>query len=260
MGEVANINQIRDPQLYLLQSLEPESLLQRLLGLCEGFVGAALRTPDLPGWQVGQRTNQHEHLSILWDGETVAELILYANTPKRLPGNLMPTASLAIAHTVRLARAEYAAYTDALTGLANRRALEPHLDKTTHQAALILDLDFFKQVNDQFGHDAGDQLLRRAAKRLKAGLRAGDQAYRLGGEEFLVVMQLDQVDDLAAAAERIRQKLCGAIQVDHEWIRFTCSAGLATGQMELSELIRHADRALYRAKHAGRNQTAIFVA
>lgn len=258
MGEVANLNQIRDPQLYLLQSLEPESLLNRLLGLCEGFVGAALRTPGLPGWQVGQRTNQHEHLSVLWDGETVAELILYATTPKRLPGNLMPTASMAIAHTVRLARAEYAAYTDALTGLANRRALEPDLHRVERQAALVLDLDFFKQVNDQFGHDAGDQLLRRVAKRLKDGLRAGDKAYRLGGEEFLVVMQLDENDDLQIAAERLRQKLCGAILIEDEWIRFSCSAGLATGDLELAELIRMADRALYRAKHGGRNQTASY--
>ena len=255
MGELANINQIRDPQLYLLQSLEPVALLQRLLGLCEGFVGAALRTHDMPGWQVGTRTQQHQHLNILWDGETVAELTLYATAPQTTPGNLMPTASLAIAHMVRLARAEHAAYTDALTGLSNRRALEPHLGIHKAQAALVLDLDNFKSVNDQFGHDAGDQLLRRVSARLEAHLRAGDKAYRLGGEEFLVVMQIDQNDDLAAAAERLRQKLCGAIQIDQEWIRFSCSAGLASGQACLHSLIRRADQALYAAKSAGRNQT-----
>lgn len=254
MGNVASLNQIQNPQLYLLQSLEPVSLLERLLGLFDGFVGAALRAQDLPGWQVGTRTQQHHHLSILWDGETVAELTLYAHTPCRIPGNLMPTASLAIAHTVRLARAEQAAFTDPLTGLSNRRALASRLDQKVHQAALVLDLDHFKSVNDQFGHDAGDQLLRRVAARLERSLRAGDQAFRLGGEEFLVVMRTDGEDDIERAAERLRQKLCGAIQIESEWIRFSCSAGLASGQRSLADLIRQADRALYAAKDAGRNQ------
>lgn len=257
MGEVANLNAMRDPQLYLLQSLEPESVLSRLLGLLDGYVGAALKASDLPGWQVGERTSTHEHLSIQWEGESVAELILYAEQPTRSAGNILPIAGMAIAHCVRLARAELAAYTDPLTGLANRRALAPLLEQNKTQMAVVLDLDHFKSVNDQYGHNAGDQLLIRIAKRLKENLRAGDQAFRLGGEEFLVVLQQTDGDDPARAAERLRQKLCGAIQLDNEWIRFSCSAGAARGERLLNELIQQADKALYQAKSAGRDRTVM---
>lgn len=97
MGELANLNANRDPQLYLLQSLDPEALLTRLLGLLDGFVGAALRASDLPGWQVGHRTQTHQHLSVRWDGEDVAELILYSDRTTATPGNILPIAGMAIA-------------------------------------------------------------------------------------------------------------------------------------------------------------------
>ena len=254
MSELANLNANRDPQLYLLQSLDPEALLTRLLGLLDGFVGAALRASDLPGWQVGHRTRTHQHLSVRCDGEDVAELILYSDRTTATPGNILPIAGMAIAHSVRLARAELAAHTDPLTGLANRRALQPLLLRCQPQAAVMLDLDHFKQVNDQFGHAAGDQLLTRITDRLQRHLRAGDQAFRLGGEEFLVILQSLEQDNLARAAERLRQRLCGAISLQGEWIRFSCSAGAAQGSETVQALIQKADQSLYRAKQAGRDR------
>ncbi|MBO9468305.1 diguanylate cyclase [Tropicibacter sp. R15_0] len=161
-----------------------------------------------------------------------------------------------------------AAVTDPLTGLYNRRYTLPHLNRLAERSArqgrpyavLVLDLDHFKQVNDKFGHPAGDAVLVSLAQRLKDNLRAADLISRWGGEEFLIAMP----DTGRMAAQRTAERLC-QIMAEHPVmlpggarIAVTLSIGVATasreGETAPLALIDRADKALYMAKQEGRNR------
>ncbi len=160
-----------------------------------------------------------------------------------------------------------AAVCDPLTGLYNRRYAVPHIsrlaDRATQQkrpyALLLADLDFFKQVNDEHGHAAGDAVLVTLAQRLKDNLRAADLISRWGGEEFLVAMP----DADRSAAKRTAERLCQVMARQPvslpggKHLTVTLSIGVAIGKPESDanplDLIERADQALYAAKHKGRN-------
>jgi len=155
--------------------------------------------------------------------------------------------------------------TDALTGLCNRRCLLDRAQKEIAQAErhtqplsmLVFDMDHFKSVNDRLGHAEGDRVLVRIADCLRAELRQGDSAGRLGGEEFAVVLPQTSLRQAGEAAERVRRRLeaCGEAQPPLA----TVSAGAAqlrAGE-QLDDLLRRADRALYQAKNQGRNRVCL---
>ncbi|WP_099867846.1 GGDEF domain-containing protein [Pararhizobium haloflavum] len=153
------------------------------------------------------------------------------------------------------------AITDQLTGLLNRRALFECVDDTPVQpgtALIVLDLDHFKEINDQFGHDAGDFVLRRFAKVVQESIRATDMAARLGGEEFCIVLPNITPSHASGIAERIRAKFeMETIETAIGVVRATVSGGLVmcAGKPEnFASLLSQSDAALYRAKRNGRNQ------
>ncbi|MGR3823622.1 MAG: diguanylate cyclase domain-containing protein [Salipiger marinus] len=161
-----------------------------------------------------------------------------------------------------------AAVTDPLTGLYNRRYALPHLARLEERAVqtrrpyalLLADLDHFKQVNDSYGHAAGDQVLTEVAARLMQNLRAADLVARIGGEEFLIAMPDTGADQARRSAERICALVAAqpvALREAPQGVRVTLSIGLALRTPEATEgpeaLLLQADRALYAAKHAGRN-------
>jgi two-component system cell cycle response regulator len=127
-------------------------------------------------------------------------------------------------------------------------------------SVLILDIDYFKSINDTYGHDAGDDVLREFADRLKASIRGIDLACRYGGEEFVVVMPDTDVGIAALVAERIRRRIAGAafpIDQGRRTIEVTISVGIAGRlgtQDNASQMLKRADEALYRAKRDGRNR------
>ena len=152
---------------------------------------------------------------------------------------------------------------DPLTGLRNRRALvedlpDVELDARRHGqsfALAICDVDRFKAYNDRLGHIAGDQALRAIAATVRMQLRAGDAAYRYGGEELVLVLRDADARDALAAAERVRAAVEGAALPHPDDPRgiVTVSIGVATGKGDAPELLARADRALYEAKNGGRN-------
>jgi diguanylate cyclase (GGDEF)-like protein len=161
-----------------------------------------------------------------------------------------------------------AAMTDPLTGLPNRRAMERQL--VTHVARagrgggpftiLLCDVDRFKSVNDAYGHDIGDHLLRQAAETLQASVRAGDMVCRWGGEEFLILLGDTDLEGGRVAAEKLRlsfEKL--SFPVNGDRVARTISIGVATcrGCRDVDEVVRQADEALYAAKNQGRNRVAV---
>jgi diguanylate cyclase (GGDEF)-like protein len=152
---------------------------------------------------------------------------------------------------------------DPLTGLRNRRALvedlpDVELDARRHGqsfAIAICDVDRFKAYNDRLGHIAGDQALRAIAATVRMQLRAGDAAYRYGGEELVLVLRDADAREALAAAERVRAAVESATLPHPDDPRgiVTVSIGVATGQGDAPDLLSRADRALYEAKNGGRN-------
>ncbi|MDE4133809.1 diguanylate cyclase [Phaeobacter sp. QD34_3] len=166
-----------------------------------------------------------------------------------------------------------AAVEDPMTGLYNRRYAKPFLDRTARNASesgdkfalMLADLDHFKQINDRYGHPAGDAVLIEAAKRLQARLRPVDLLARVGGEEFMIVLPGASEFEAGLAAV----ELCNAINskpfhvpgIDQP-ISVTISIGAVIGggtteSIKVTELIAKADQALYDAKNAGRNQVTM---
>jgi two-component system cell cycle response regulator len=159
------------------------------------------------------------------------------------------------------------ALVDPLTGLNNRRFLENHLATMLDQAQrrraplslMIFDIDHFKRVNDTYGHDAGDEVLKGFADRLRRVIRGGDLLCRLGGEEFVIVMPNSSLEIAAKVAERTRSAIEGepfVIDQKGTTIPITVSVGVAARGSENNpdSLYRRADRALYRSKSEGRNR------
>ncbi len=175
-------------------------------------------------------------------------------------------AQLEETHSLKEA-AEFQANHDSLTGLYNRRAILDFLEREFVLAArtgsctgiIMLDLDRFKQINDTYGHAAGDDVLKESVKRILGAVRATDWVGRYGGEEFLIVLPECDREDTKACAERIRLAIAdGAIAAQGARIAVTASLGVTVATrsaQDSQEAISTADRALYESKHSGRNRT-----
>jgi two-component system, sensor histidine kinase LadS len=176
-------------------------------------------------------------------------------------------------------RAHSASLTDSLTGLSNRAGLMVELPASLSRAArtgttvavLMMDLDGFKPINDQFGHDVGDEFLRTLGLRLKTHLRAHDTVARLGGDEFVVTVEgLAEAADVQAMAEKIRENLAQPVSIHRRTgkpvkLEVSSSIGVAmwdgqtnqhaaSADHDISALLRSADLAMYAAKRAGKNR------
>jgi two-component system cell cycle response regulator len=160
------------------------------------------------------------------------------------------------------------AVTDGLTGLHNRRYMESHLVTLAEQASLrgkplarmMLDIDVCKSINDSYGHDAGDDVLREFAVRIRKSIRGIDLACRYGGEEFVIVMPETDLHVAGIVAERLRRSIAGepfAVHKGTKRIDVTISIGLSILERKgepVADVLKRADIALYRAKHDGRNR------
>jgi diguanylate cyclase (GGDEF)-like protein len=161
---------------------------------------------------------------------------------------------------------EQQALTDSLTGCFNRRSFEARLEhhlrlamRMGHQISVVmLDLDNFKRINDQAGHEVGDVALCMLAELLRGGLRVVDTAARFGGDEFVVILPQANTDGALLVAERLRKSI---EQMDVPGFgKVTCSLGIATFPDHGSSrdmLLLAADRALYNSKDAGRNRVSV---
>jgi diguanylate cyclase (GGDEF)-like protein len=173
----------------------------------------------------------------------------------------------------RKAQAEWIrhqAYHDSVTALPNRAAFSSTLSEATRRAqragrelaVLFLDLDLFKRVNDSFGHDAGDRLLRIAAERIRGAVREADLLFRMGGDEFTVLLEnVGGAEEASAVAQRVLDAIGEPVRFDAHEISVTASIGIAMyprdGVLE-ERLVKSADTAMYRAKDRGRNRYAFF--
>jgi diguanylate cyclase (GGDEF)-like protein len=164
------------------------------------------------------------------------------------------------------AEVRYQAYHDSLTGLPNRASFAERMQEALRRAKrarhlvglLFLDLDRFKVINDSLGHSVGDGLLQLTAKRLQAHVRESDMAFRMGGDEFTVILEnLRAPEDAALVAKRIIESMSQPVTLHEHGLTATISIGMAIGPRDATDaetLVKHADAAMYRAKQAGRNR------
>ncbi|CAH1206648.1 Stalked cell differentiation-controlling protein [Candidatus Nitrotoga sp. BS] len=167
-------------------------------------------------------------------------------------------------------RLEHTAMTDLLTGLPNRRAGMEALSRNWSAsmrtgkpvAAMMIDVDLFKSINDRHGHAVGDQVLQEVAKAIQSSARKDDSVCRMGGEEFLLLCHDTDLQSALLAAERLRKMVKALkISIDGMDIQTSVSIGVAGREASMEDaddMILGADKALYAAKNAGRNQTCLF--
>ena len=166
---------------------------------------------------------------------------------------------------------EHQANYDALTGLPNRNLLHDRLKQAVYAqrsaravAVVFLDLDHFKFVNDSLGHSIGDKLLKGIGERLRQVLRDGDTVARIGGDEFVLILNDQTRDDVIfRAMQRINAKLAEPFVIDGKELYVTCSAGISLYPQDgtdVETLLKNADAAMYRAKEHGRNNFQFYTA
>ena len=157
---------------------------------------------------------------------------------------------------------------DPLTGIHNRRYFDQRLNEEfayalrhrSPMSVFLVDLDYFKRINDTWGHPTGDRVLRHAAEIVQRCVRKEDVAARFGGEEFAMLARIQVPEGALALGERVRRRVeRGSISQDGQHVRFTASVGIASTFSDraydsVAALLAAADRALYRAKASGRNR------
>ena len=250
-----------------LKSAEPDACLAVRLGKMHERDGEhePLLTCDLCGPTVTSSTC----VPSLVGGEVIGSVLVQHPAPldgvsKRRLEESMTQASPVLANLRNMALSQMRAMTDGLTGLPNRRSIEDtlkrmaaHADRTsTPLGAVLFDLDHFKQINDLFGHEKGDEVLAAVGAIVTSALRGSDFAGRYGGEEFVVLLPDTDREGAVLVAEKLRLAI-EAVEVAGVSRPITASLGVAAIPADASEpafLVRAADRALYLAKSSGRNR------
>ncbi len=219
--------------------------------------------------QLGCPATEALAVPLLVDGEALGALLVAQppGAPAKLDAELVAAAAdlaaVSLANVRRLALTYAEARRDALTGLANKRAFNEQLQRASRNAEtsgrefslVLLDIDDFKKVNDQHGHVVGNEVLAELARVIQRTLRADEQAFRVGGEEFAVV-----IDSGHEVATRVAQRIRAAVNRQQRGRRLpTVSVGVASTRDPggLDDLFKRADSALYAAKHAGKNRVVV---
>lgn len=190
---------------------------------------------------------------------------------------LATVAAICLENVINNERLKHIGLTDPLTGVNNRRYIEQRMHEEVARgqrdrsalSCLFIDIDHFKRVNDQYGHQSGDDVLREVAARIKKELRLSDALGRFGGEEFVVLLTHATRDDAARIAERIRAGICSRgimIEGSRDALRISASIGVASlmppersrsADDVRQSMLKAADLALYQAKEGGRNRVVL---
>jgi diguanylate cyclase (GGDEF)-like protein/putative nucleotidyltransferase with HDIG domain len=190
----------------------------------------------------------------------VAEPPPPASEAHELLVHVLDLAALALDKALLYDRSQEQARHDSLTGLLGHRVFQEMLEEQTAReepfSIVLLDIDDFKQINDLYGHQTGDDALRLVAEALRSGVRDRDNVFRIGGEEFCAVLPSLEHTDAFHVAERLRKSVAGVVSA----LPVTISLGVAsypTHALRRDELLAHADAALYASKRGGKNRTTV---
>jgi diguanylate cyclase (GGDEF)-like protein len=220
----------------------------------------------------GQVPGRSDCRPLLVGGQAIGSVLVEHPAPlepqvERVLAESVGRAAPLLSNLRAIAVAESHAATDPLTGLANRRTLDDALRRMSAQAsrtmqplaAIVLDIDWFKLINDRYGHDVGDDALAAIGEVLREGVRDSDLVSRLGGEEFVILAPDTNVEGAETLAEKLREAIA-LVEVPGVDEAITASFGVAAIPDDATTgegLLRRADRALYLAKELGRNRVAL---
>ena len=254
------VNAFGTPWRRCLVQNEPQDVLDATFGDVDARTGAEMAMAKLPAAWVRPIVDA--------SGDVAAVMIVW----RRISTGVSPNQEQHIADAIRLAHLaleqaqhrrelEFAAHRDALTGVGNRASLNDRIDLTrVPSSVLFIDLDQFKAVNDTFGHAVGDEVIAQTGRRIAKAVRRGDDVYRTGGDEFIVVCDPNHVDErgLLVLADRIIERLRAPFDCRDHRVRIGATIGIASGRphpevaRSLQDTILVADRAMCIAKERGR--------
>ncbi|MBT9520958.1 MAG: GGDEF domain-containing protein [Dechloromonas sp.] len=272
-GELADTCRWCDPQILI----RPEACRVRRTGhVVDSITSADICYSFRPPTELGER--HHVCFPVIQSG-AVGSVVQLVTTPENAAELLtkVPFINVYLRETAPVLETKRlmenlrdSTLRDPMTGLNNRRFLEEYVEtlvssvqrKRTHVAILMLDLDYFKMVNDTYGHDAGDAVLKALSSLLKQSVRASDLVIRYGGEEFLIIL----VDSEGQAADNVAEKIRLAVeglkvQIAGITLQKTISIGIAdfpTDSDTFWQAVKFADVAMYQAKDQGRNRVVRF--
>lgn len=221
-------------------------------------------------FRLGISRNHKCHYQLEIDQEYLGQISIsrayrFTETEINLLEDLLCKLVYPLRNSLQYARALSAALTDNLTQLPNRQAYKNTIEREIDLAhrlklplsLLVVDIDYFKNINDSFGHQVGDETLCRVAETLLSSLRRSDSLFRIGGEEFAVVLSHSDLDAASLVAERLRMAV-NELNQTHSEQKFPISISIGLADLSVGEsadvLFLKADEALYQAKFAGRNQ------
>lgn len=229
-------------------------------------------SPVEPAYSIGRHARHSLNYNLKILEEDLGEIHLYRG--RRFTDveighleNLLSTLLYPLRNALLYREAVQSAFKDALTGVKNRAAFEGNFKreielsrrKSSELSLIVLDIDFFKRVNDRYGHTVGDLVLKNVAQTIEATIRCSDALYRYGGEEFVVVLSGTGRDGARLLAERIRQNIEALHFTSPNGLNVTLSLGVTTLRKHdtQKELFERADAALYLAKQSGRNRVVV---
>lgn len=237
------------------------------------FEGLEYRHQDSDNIKIGDCQRHSFDYQLNCENQTLGSLIFYSakrmgEMQLSLLESLISLLLYPLKNALTYEQALAAAFVDPLTGIGNRASLDRNLHRELQMAhrhgdelsILLLDLDHFKQINDNHGHSTGDEILRQVAQLLEYTCRETDRVFRFGGEEFLVLLPKTHHCGARVIAERLRQAVHSIkLELKHATIEPTVSIGIAKlkDSDKVSELFERADQALYSAKSGGRNRVVL---
>ncbi len=254
------INAFGTPWRGCLVKNEPCDVIDAAFGDVDARTGAEMAMAKLPAaWvrPVVDASGDVAAVFIVWRRECTS---VSPNQEQHI-GDAIRLAHLALEQDQHRRDLEFAAHRDALTGVANRASLNDRIELAgAPSSVLFIDLDQFKAVNDTFGHAVGDEVIAQTGRRIAQAVRRGDDVFRTGGDEFVVVCDSDAGDegDLIVLAERIVERLAAPFDCRDHRVRIGATIGIASGRphpeaaRSLQDTILAADRAMYVAKERGR--------
>jgi diguanylate cyclase (GGDEF)-like protein len=230
--------------------------------------------PDIDGYEVCAKLKENEStksIPIIFitakiDEESIEKAydvggVDYITKPFK-PKELLARVQIQLQMRLLIKNLEFLASRDSMTGIYNRRKffeLSEKLYETTDDLfAVMLDIDEFKKINDTYGHNIGDEVIKEVVNKIKTHLTSGEIFGRIGGEEFVVLKKENQIENIKKQFEQIRQNIESIVLFteDNQEVKITISIGISkkdTDTKNLDYLLKIADKALYKAKNSGRN-------
>ncbi len=218
---------------------------------------------------VGRRSAHKCTYQLVIEGNSLGELILFSKKPFDAEElivieNLLCALVYPLRNALLYSTALKSALIDPLTGAKNRAGMQTALKReielshrhNSPMCIMLLDIDHFKSVNDNFGHAGGDFVLQAVVQCIQETIRGSDMLFRFGGEEFLIMLSSTTIEGAALLAERIRQKIEALSFAPHRTLQITASLGISALQQSetLDLFFERTDKALYTAKESGRNR------